>query len=223
MKLKEIPWGYSQSEYANSVISNPKYVHIQEYLEQFKNIKTINPIDRDRAIRYRLDAAFGNWKLIKSYPKIPGVTIFPKYRNAKLVILQPKYFTEIYCDRGIVCSQFRNISKTKIYKSGNVYDGDFLNNQRTGKGIFRWNNGNVYDGDFLNNQRTGKGIFRWNNGNVYEGDFLNDKCTGKGVLRWVDGCVHEGGFLNGMRNGKGKFKFSDGDIYVGTFKNGDIS
>ena len=57
--------------------------------------------------------------------------------------------------------------------SGDVYEGDYLNDQKTGKGIYKWANGNVYEGDFLNGQLTGKGIFKKANGDVYEGDWIN--------------------------------------------------
>ena len=80
--------------------------------------------------------------------------------------------------------------------AGNVYEGDFINNKRTGKGVYRWANGDVYEGDSLDGERTGKGVYRWANGDVYEGDWLDGYQTGKGVFRWANGDVETGEFLD---------------------------
>ena len=37
---------------------------------------------------------------------------------------------------------------------------------------FTWESGSKYEGDFLENSRTGKSIFTWTDGSRYEGDFL---------------------------------------------------
>ena len=44
-----------------------------------------------------------------------------------------------------------------------------------GKGIFSFKNDNRYEGDFLNDKRTGNGIFHFNNGNRFEAHLINDK------------------------------------------------
>jgi len=51
----------------------------------------------------------------------------------------------------------------------------------------------VYEGDFLNDMRIGKGTIKFADGRkliilgVYEGDFLNDMRSGKGTLKFADG------------------------------------
>ena len=62
----------------------------------------------------------------------------------------------------------------KKYANGDVYEGEFLNDQRHGKGIFKDNNGDVYEGDFLNDKIQGKGVYTYKEGDVYEGDFINN-------------------------------------------------
>jgi hypothetical protein len=37
-----------------------------------------------------------------------------------------------------------------------------------GKGTYYFVNGNKYTGDWINNHRTGQGIFIWSNGDRYE-------------------------------------------------------
>ena len=105
-----------------------------------------------------------------------------------------------------------------VADDGKVYQEDFVNNKRTGKGVYRWADGTVYFGDFVDGKRTGKGTLAWANGKkVYEGDFLEDWRTGKGVYRWANGNVYEGEFMKGWRTGKGVFRWADGDVYEGDF------
>jgi hypothetical protein len=47
--------------------------------------------------------------------------------------------------------------------------------------------GGRYEGDFIDNKRTGRGIFNWPDGNRYEGDFINNKGTGRGILTFANG------------------------------------
>ena len=60
-------------------------------------------------------------------------------------------------------------------KDGDVYEGDWVDDKRTGKGIYKFKSGNVYEGDFVDGKITGKGIYKFKSGNVYEGDFVDDK------------------------------------------------
>lgn len=91
----------------------------------------------------------------------------------------------------------------KLFSDG-VYEGDFVNGQRTGKGKFTWNNGDVYEGDFVDGKRHGKGKYTWARGTVYEGDFWNGQRTGKGKLTRPGGDVYEGDFVGGKQQGMGK-------------------
>jgi hypothetical protein len=66
-----------------------------------------------------------------------------------------------------------------------VYDDDWLNEMRNGKGTLRYANGDVYEGYRLEDNSNGTGA----NGNVYEGDWLDEKRNGKGTLRYANGDV----------------------------------
>ena len=37
-----------------------------------------------------------------------------------------------------------------------------------------WANGDRYEGDFVDDKRTGRGAFIWANGDRYEGEFIDD-------------------------------------------------
>jgi hypothetical protein len=72
------------------------------------------------------------------------------------------------------------------YGNGNKYDGDWLDDQRTGKGVFNWKNGDKFDGEFLNGQRNGNGICFFNKTNTkYIGDWSNDRKNGKGICKYI--------------------------------------
>ena len=116
---------------------------------------------------------------------------------------------------------------------GYVYEGEFQNNERSGKGTMTWETGEgvayVYEGEFQNGKRSGKGIMTWKtDGEVagtYEGDFADDWINGYGTCTWPSGQAYEGEWKNGRFNGKGTLTYADGSVYEGEFvddkKNGE--
>lgn len=61
---------------------------------------------------------------------------------------------------------------------GNAYDGDWVNDQYHGKGKEQWDWGKqLYVGDYVQCQRTGKGLLTVD-GDEYVGDFLENKFHG---------------------------------------------
>ena len=66
------------------------------------------------------------------------------------------------------------------YPDGGVYEGNWEEGKRNGKGKHTYSNGNTYDGDWKNDKRNGKGKSTYPSGAVYEGDFKDDKRNGKG-------------------------------------------
>ena len=129
--------------------------------------------------------------------------------------------------------------------NGDIYEGDFIDGQMTGKGKLTWSNGDIYEGDFIDGQMTGKGKFTWSNGDICEGDFIDGQMTGKGKFTWSDGDIYEGDFIDGQMtagkftytngdmhegdrldgkcHGKGKYTYTNGDIYEGDFIDGQMT
>lgn len=58
-----------------------------------------------------------------------------------------------------------------------------------GKGYFTWASGATYEGETVNERRTGFGKQTWVNGSNYEGQFLNDMRHGNGRHQWSAGEV----------------------------------
>lgn len=110
--------------------------------------------------------------------------------------------------------------KGKRTYSDGVYIGDFLNDNKHGKGKWTGNDGGTFEGDFASNSATGKGKYNWPNGDSYEGEVANWWRTGKGKYTWKNGDVYEGDFLNNLHHGKGKKTYADGKVEDGIWENG---
>jgi len=61
-----------------------------------------------------------------------------------------------------------------IYKSGNLYEGEFKNDKRHGKGKITYTEYNItLEGIWINDEKVGKGIFTWPNGKQLEVNWSN--------------------------------------------------
>ncbi len=67
-----------------------------------------------------------------------------------------------------------------------VTDGGLRVLGRGSFGVFMLLGGGRYEGDFIDDKRTGRGIFNWPDGNRYEGDFLDGKMHGRGILTFAN-------------------------------------
>ena len=82
------------------------------------------------------------------------------------------------------------------------YEGEWKNDMKQGKGLYRYINGATYEGDWKNDCQEGKGIYLFADGSYYEGDWEAHKMHGKGVYvdikgkKWIgefrNGCFHSG-------------------------------
>lgn len=48
-------------------------------------------------------------------------------------------------------------------------------------------NADMYEGEYMNDTKNGKGIYLWKNGSKYVGSFENDYRHGYGEMHWNDG------------------------------------
>ena len=80
----------------------------------------------------------------------------------------------------------------------------------------------MYKGQFIKNQISGVGIYRWPDGKVYSGQWLESKMHGEGSLKWKDGSrFYRGQFSNDLRNGYGEYMWAFGTkSYRGQWKDG---
>ena len=76
-----------------------------------------------------------------------------------------------------------------------------------GKEYDKYNDSLVFEGEYLNGKRNGKGKEYYPNDKLkFEGEYLNGKRNGKGKEYYSDGTLKfEGEYLNGVKwNGEGK-------------------
>ena len=108
----------------------------------------------------------------------------------------------------------------EIRANGDVYEGDFIQGKRHGKGKYT-TPGYSYEGEWINNQRHGKGKSIINsNGETYDGNFVRDKRHGQGKTTYTDGSVYEGYYQNDKKHGKGKYTNVHGSFFEGEWENG---
>jgi len=106
------------------------------------------------------------------------------------------------------------------FKSGAVYEGEWLGGFRHGQGTQLWVDGACYDGQWAENRAHGLGKFTHVDGDVYEGDWANDKANGQGVYQHVNGAKYDGQWSDDLQHGKGTETWADGSCYQGDYANG---
>ena len=117
--------------------------------------------------------------------------------------------------------------KGKIIQGNMELEGEWLNGALNGKCRIKWKSGNIFDGQLLNNKMNGNGYMIWFNKNEkYSGSWKNNLQNGYGIHIWYDKKNENkffrdryvGQWSNGKRNGYGKFYYSNGNIYEGQWK-----
>jgi len=109
----------------------------------------------------------------------------------------------------------------EIRKTGEIYEGRFIDGELNGKGIYK-DGAIFYVGEFVNYIKHGKGEL-FNNTEHYVGNFNNNKMDGNGRIEIYEDGVYEGNFNNGEIYGYGVFKYNNGDFYEGEMKNGKMN
>jgi hypothetical protein len=80
-----------------------------------------------------------------------------------------------------------------------VYEGEWRNGKRHGRGICIFSDGSVYEGDFKKSHIHGHGVMIWSDGGWYLGDWHKDEMHGWGMELEPDGTVrHEGRWKRGV-------------------------
>ena len=72
-----------------------------------------------------------------------------------------------------------------------------------GNGIYSFKNGDVYVGEYRDNQKNGKGVYTRCDGESYNGHFRDGKKHGNGISIYKDGSYYNGKYRNGLKHGVG--------------------
>ena len=92
----------------------------------------------------------------------------------------------------------------------------------SGKATAYYPNNDIYEGDFAQGIREGRGKYLFaTNGDKYEGEFRNNLKHGIGKMVYNGKGEYNGYWENGRRHGEGVFTYPNGDIYSGWWKFGE--
>ena len=128
---------------------------------------------------------------------------------------------------GQVKDRKRNGKRKMIWShgkwKGDIYESEFKDGYRHGKGIYKYNNVQIYNGEWNMGDQEGWGIMKYND-SFYEGEWKKNKINGKGKKVWTDGKWkddrYKGEFKDGYRHGRGVYKYYNGPIYNGEMEYG---
>lgn len=110
-----------------------------------------------------------------------------------------------------------------LFPNGDMYTGQYVNNQRQGRGTYLWvDRGVIYTGQWNNNLRHGLGRIVYPDGGRYYGAWSFDSKNGEGRYTYPDGSSYNGSWENDVKHGFGTYSFTDGSSFVGSFVDGSF-
>jgi hypothetical protein len=117
---------------------------------------------------------------------------------------------------------------TFIWKTGQKYVGEWLNDTRHGYGVLTFAEDATalsYDGEWKEGEKSGKGTFTWKNGQKYVGEWLNNMFHGHGFLKYPENDIlnrtsFDGEWKENKQSGSGTMIRKNGEKYVGEWLNG---
>ena len=68
---------------------------------------------------------------------------------------------------------FNNCYGAYVFDNGDVYIGDWIDNNMDGQGMYIYTNGDKYEGGWTANEMSGYGIYTFANGSLEEGVYKN--------------------------------------------------
>lgn len=122
---------------------------------------------------------------------------------------------------------------TMTYISGNVYEGEWVEDKKSGHGVMTWSDRQeLYIGMWENDLANGEGEHIWTETpqksfqrqtcNLYRGSFKDGKRHGFGTFFYSNGSQYTGQWFNNCKHGLGCFVHADGKIHVGSFQEDDL-
>jgi len=106
--------------------------------------------------------------------------------------------------------------------SGQLYVGQWTDDEQSGHGEQVWPDGTRYEGRFERGLKHGHGRIWWPSGAEYFGELREDKLWGEGSYRWPDGRKFHGQWVENKMEGKGTFTWKSGphSMYEGEYRGG---
>jgi len=109
------------------------------------------------------------------------------------------------------------------HPNGDISEGDWQNDERTGRARHFWKNGEVYIGSRAKGKREGYGSHWLPNGSTYHGQWQDDLKHGFGSMQYSDQDAYGymcyfGEWRSDKKEGRGFMVWRDGAVYVGTWR-----
>ncbi|RHY89526.1 hypothetical protein DYB37_005735 [Aphanomyces astaci] len=109
-----------------------------------------------------------------------------------------------------------------LYPNNDKFVGTTQSGRPWGQGILTSGSSDfIYDGDWCQDTRTGKGTCVIRGAETYTGDWEENRFHGMGMYTAADGSVFEGEFVHGIKQGMGKLSTADNHVYHGEFVHGE--
>jgi hypothetical protein len=106
----------------------------------------------------------------------------------------------------------------KLYPDGSKFSGYFKNSRKLA-GAYLYPNGDLYEGRFVKNLRSGIARYSYAIGDTFTGEYLNDKKY-HGLLRYKNGNAYTGFFEDNLPAGFGSMTYAGGRIWEGYWTKG---
>ena len=195
------------------MLNNINSIKITKHIFSFTDEKRkLNTIKYNKSIQIKLDIDI----------------IFFRLYSGKFIIYDKNNIGKIYKNYvdGIIYEDCIELLSLPENKDKLIFEGEYLNRKKNGKGKEYDNNGDLlFEGEYLNGKKNGKGKLYNNLGIIiFEGAYLNNKKNGKGKEYYNNGdLLFEGEYLDDKKNGKGKEYYDNGEIkFEGNYLKGKI-
>jgi hypothetical protein len=106
----------------------------------------------------------------------------------------------------------------KLYPDGSKFYGYFKNSRKLA-GAYLYPNGDLYEGRFVKNLRSGIARYSYAIGDTFTGEYLNDNKY-HGLLRYKNGNAYTGFFQDNLPDGFGGMTYPDGRLWEGYWSKG---
>ena len=189
----------------------------------YPTLEDLSTVDEYRKIDHK---KFWENKLKEKYPKIMEeiLKLPPIETDKKLDFIELKTNNGFYIGEADHLTRYGR--GAYIYeKEGLIFIGYWDNNEKEKSGkLFKDEYNNlklIYDGEYKNGLREGKGVYYFNGGEIYDGKFKGGNIEGKGTITWEDGTKWTGKFKDNLMDGKGKY-FDGKETLKVAYKKGEV-
>ena len=98
--------------------------------------------------------------------------------------------------------------RSRIFIDGGSYDGDWVEGEMHGRGVYTYAHGDSYDGDWVEGKKHGRGVHTYAYAGSYDGDWVEGKKHGRGVRTYWDGDSYDGDWVEGKQHGRGVYTYA---------------